>query len=131
MNMNENGKNRSMAIVMTTIIVGALAGCATGGGGATSPLVGTWKLTSDWGIGESNQILVVRSDLTGTLEDLEQEWTSDLSNVTAEGNAASFGFLYGGSGGYEARFEGAITGAGIDGEFTIGAKSAVVFGIRN
>ena len=131
MSMNENGKNRSIAIAMAMILMGTLVGCATGGGGATSPLVGTWKLTSDWGIGESDQILVVRSDLTGTLEDLGESWTSDLSNVTSEGNAVRFDFLYSGAGGYETSFEGTITGAAIEGEFTIGAKSAPVFGARN
>ena len=131
MSMNENGKNRSIAIAMAMILMGTLVGCATGGGGATSPLVGTWKLTSDWGVGESDQILVVRSDLTGTLEDVEQGWTSDLSNVMSKGNAVSFSFVYGGFEGSEVDFDGTITGAGIEGDFTIGAKSATVFGARN
>lgn len=131
MGMNANLKNGSMALVLATICVSTLAGCATFGGGEENPLVGTWNLTLDWGGGETSQKLVVNSDLTGTIEDSEAGWTSSLSDVKVEGNAVSFDFLYSGPGGYDTTFEGTITGAGIEGDISIGGKSATVYGVRN
>jgi hypothetical protein len=122
---------RSVTVAFAVICLGTLAGCATFGGGAENPLVGTWELASDWGQGEANQILVVNSDLTGTLEDPKDGWTSALSNVTSEGSSVSFNYQYGGSGGFEISFEGTIAGAGLDGEFTASGKRAEVFGVRN
>ena len=131
MTMKKHGKKSTIAIALAVICLGTLAGCATFGGGEKNPLVGTWNLNLDWGGGETGQILVVNSDLTGTLADSRGEWTSDLSNVTIGGNAVSFDFLYNGPGGYDANFDGTITGNILDGDISIGGKNASVEGIRN
>ena len=94
-----------------------------------SPFVGTWELTSDWGKGEERgtHIVSVNPDLTGTVKELEEGWTSKLRNAELEGENLSFGFFWGESEEYEIEFEGTLVGKEIKGEFNIfGATAAVV-----
>jgi len=110
---------------------GVLAGCATGGGGAKSPLVGSWNLTADWNGFEAEYEVVVNPDSTGTIEDLQEGWSTDLENVSSEGLEVSFDFEYAGSGGNEVSFVGAIIGDSMEGRFSVSGKEASVVGKRN
>jgi inosine-uridine nucleoside N-ribohydrolase len=96
-----------------------------------SPFIGTWELTSDWGKGEEKgrHILSVKADLTGTVEDVEEGWTSRLRNVESKGDALSFSFFYGVTEDYEIEFEGTVVDKEINGEFTIFSATAVVVGV--
>jgi CubicO group peptidase (beta-lactamase class C family)/predicted esterase len=97
---------------------------------AKSTFIGTWELTSDWGKGEGKgkHIISVNPDLTGTVKDLEQGWTSKLRNVESKGDELSFSFFYGETEEYEIEFEGTIVDKAIKGEFAIFGATAVVIG---
>jgi poly(3-hydroxybutyrate) depolymerase len=93
-----------------------------------NPFVGTWKLTSNWlkKGSEGIQVMMVNPDLTGTIEDVGNGWTTELRNVELNGNALSFDFYFEDTKDYEVDFEGTIVGKKIKGEFNIfGAKAAV------
>jgi len=96
----------------------------------TNPLIGTWELTSDWGKGEGKgrHILSVNPDLTGTVKDLEEDWTSALRNVELNGNAVSFSFFWGETEEYAVEFDGTLVDKEITGEFAIFGATAVVVG---
>lgn len=128
----KNWKRSGMAVVMAMALVGVLAGCATGGGAPKNPLVGSWTLTVNSPMGESEQGLVVNSDLTGTLEMAEMGMSVDVTDVTAEGNNVSFKIVFD-LGGQElpATFEGVVTGDAIEGEFVTDMGNASVTGVRN
>jgi hypothetical protein len=95
-----------------------------------NPLIGTWELTSDWGKGEERgkHILSVNPDLTGTVEDLEEGWTSKLRKVESNGDAVSFSFFWEENEEYEIEFEGTVVDKEIKGEFSILGATAVVVG---
>jgi len=132
MKTNQRWMNGTMAAVMIIVLVSTLAGCAMIGGGEKSPLVGSWKLSSDWGGGKTWElIMVVNPDLTGTVEDVEAGVSSDLSNVVSDGNAVSFSCVYPGSTEFEINFEGTVTGDAIEGEFVTDMGNATVAGVRN
>lgn len=95
-----------------------------------SLLVGSWKLTSDWGGGEWEYYLVVFPDSTGSLKEMEGDYTSEVIEVNATAEDTAFTFMYGGEGD-EIVFEGSITGDEIEGRFSIAGKSAPVEGARN
>ena len=124
------GRVATLSIVGICVLAGVLGGCATSGGGAANPLAGSWALYVDWGAGESDMVLEVNADMTGTIEDVKEGWTSALSNVTVEGDAASFRFGYGGSGENNVEFKGTVSGDAIEGEFTVSFKTASVTGDR-
>ena len=93
-----------------------------------SPLVGSWKLTSDWGGGEWEHYLVIFSDLTGSFKDMREGYMSEVTDVNATNDETSFTFLFGE--GFETVFKGAIDGDSLKGTFSIEEKSAVVKGER-
>ena len=95
-----------------------------------NPFVGTWELKSDWGKQESRgiHIVSVNPDLTGTVKDLEEGWTSELRKVESDGDALSFAFFWGGSEEYKIEFEGTIIDNEIKGEYDIFGTKAVVVG---
>jgi len=131
MKTNQRWMNGTMAAVVAIVLVGTLAGCAMIRGEEKNPLVGSWTLSSDWGGGKTWELtLVVNTDLTGTVEDVEAGVSSDLSNVVSEGNAVSFSCVYGDMG-FEVSFEGTITGDAIEGEFITDMGNATVTGVRN
>ena len=127
--MIKNSKYGVMVAVM--VLAATLVGCATLGGGSKNALVGSWALVSDWGIGESEQILVVNEDLTGTFAEEKGDWTSKLSNVSSEDGKVSFSYFYGGGNQYEISFEGTVSGDRLQGEFESGSKYASTVGTRN
>ena len=132
MRRNQNWMNGAMAVAMTIVLVGTLAGCAMIGGAKVNPLVGSWTLSTNWGGGKTSELMmVVNPDLTGTIEDVDAGSSSDLSNVVSEGNAVSFSTVYPGSMEFEISFEGTITGDTIEGEFVTDVGDASVTGVRN
>jgi predicted peptidase len=95
---------------------------------AQSPIVDTWKLTSNWLKDDSEgvQIMTVNTDLTGTVKDLAAGWTTELRNVELNGDALKFSFYYEDIKDYAVDFEGTLVRKEIKGEFSIfGAKAAV------
>ena len=50
------------AIIVALAVVGTLAGCATLGGGAKSPLVGSWTMTASMGGKDFDVMVVVNPD---------------------------------------------------------------------
>jgi predicted peptidase len=119
------------AVVMTlalTIVVPLSAGEEDAS--EKHPFIGTWELKSDWGKGETHgtHIVDVSPDLTGTVKDLEEGWTSDLRNVKSDGGDLSFAFFWGESDEYEIVFEGSLVDKEISGEYSIFGTTAVVVG---
>ena len=95
-----------------------------------NPFTGTWEVKSDWGKGErrGTHIIDVSPDLTGTVKDLEEGWTSKLRNVKSDGSDLSFAFFWGESDEYEIVFEGTLVENEITGEYSIFGTTAVVVG---
>jgi predicted peptidase len=95
-----------------------------------NPFIGTWELKSDWGKGERHgtHIISVNPDLTGTVKDLEEGWTSDLRNLKSDAGDLSFAFYWGESVEYEIVFEGRLVDREITGEYDIFGATAVVVG---
>ncbi len=120
----------AIAIAIALSIVGPLSACAEEPDEKKNPIIGTWELTSDWEKGEAKgkHIVSVNPDLTGTVKDLEQGWTSKLRNVVSKGEALSFSFFFGETEEYETDFEGKVVDKEIKGEFTILGATAVVVG---
>ena len=134
MKMNQIRKNAGLSVAIIMIVAGILvSGCATIGGVAKNPLIGSWTLTVDWGKGVgAEQVLVVNADLTGTLTFAQMDTATDLSNVTSEGDAVGFSVALG-KGGQEIEiaFEGTISGDSLEGAFTTQRGSFPVTGVRN
>ena len=127
MKVSQRWKKGGAAIIVALAVVGTLAGCATAGGRAKSPLVGSWTLAADMGGKEFEVKVVVNPDLTGTAE---SEWSDEaaaLENVVSEGSAASFSCpnLYG------LAFKGSIAGDTIEGEITTEYDDGTFTGVRN
>jgi len=97
---------------------------------AQSPLVGAWKLTSNWEKKNSEgiQLMTVNTDLTGKVKDVENGWTTDLRNVELEGEKLSFSFYFEDTKDYEVEFEGTLKEKEIKGEFSIWGAIAAVTG---
>jgi hypothetical protein len=77
-------------IIVALAMVASLAGTATAGDDAKSPLVGSWTLTVSMGAKDFDVTVNVNPDLTGTAS---WEWAdepADLENIVSEGNDASF-----------------------------------------
>jgi predicted peptidase len=95
---------------------------------AQSPLVGAWKLNSNWAKEDSEgiQVMTVNTDLSGTVKDIENGWITDLRNVELNSETLSFSFYYEDIKEYEVEFEGTLSGNEIKGEFSVfGTKAAV------
>jgi hypothetical protein len=129
--MIKNSKYGVMVPAMVIVLAATLVGCATLGGGSKNALVGSWELVSDWGVGDSEQILVVNDDLTGTFAEEKGDWTSELSDVSSEDGKVSFSYYYGGGNQYKISFEGTVSGDTLRGEFESGSKYASTVGTRN
>ena len=117
--MNAHLKNILSVIIIITLSFNV---------SAQSPIVGTWKLKSDWGKDDSEgiQIMMVNTDLTGTVNDVENGWITELRNVELKDDALSFTFYFEDIKDYEVKFSGTLVGKEINGEFEIwGAKAAV------
>ena len=128
MKANQRWMNGTMAAVMAIVLVSTLAGCAMIRGEEKSPLVGSWTLSSNWGGGKTWELMmVVNPDLTGTIEDVKEGGSSDLSNVVSEGKAVSFSCDMR----FEISFEGTVTGDTIEGKFITDVGNATVTGVRN
>jgi len=99
---------------------------------AEEAIVGTWELTSEWEEGDEKamHLLVLNSDLTGSLKDMDKGGTSELQNVKAKGDALSFSYFYDKSGEFEIAFEGTVVGKELKGEFSIYGATAVVVGTK-
>jgi len=120
-------KKGGTAIIVALAVVVTLAGCATIGGGAKNPLVGSWTMTVSMGAKDFDVAVVVNPDLTGTAESGWSGETADLENVVSEGSAASFSCpdLYG------LEFKGNIDGDTIEGEVTSEYDDGTFTGVRN
>ena len=118
------------AMFVVLAIVGTLS-AGEEDGQKMNPFIGTWEVKSDWGKGETQgtHIVDVSPDLTGTVKDLEEGWTSDLRNVKSDGGDLSFAFFWGESDEYEIVFEGTLVDNEISGEYSIFGTTAVVVGV--
>jgi inosine-uridine nucleoside N-ribohydrolase len=130
MNISAGAEFTAIVMVVALSVVGPLS-ASEEDSSDENPLVGTWQLTSDWGKGEEKgkHILSVNPDLTGTVEDLEEGWTSKLRNVESSGDAVSFSFFWGETGEYEIEFTGKVADKEVAGEFAIFGATAVVVGV--
>ncbi len=102
--------------------------------GEKNPLVGTWELTFDWGKEGAKEekgkhIVSVNPDLTGTIKDLEEGWSSKLRNLEAIGDALSFSVFFGETEEYEMTFEGKVVSNRTKGRSSIFGTTADVVGI--
>jgi len=114
-------------IVVALVIVGSLAGTATAGDDAKSPLVGSWTLTVSMGAKDFDVTVNVNPDLTGTAE---WEWgdeAADLEDVVSKGGDASFSCpdILG------LEFYGSIDGDTIEGEVSSDYGDGTFSGVRN
>lgn len=94
-----------------------------------NPLVGTWKLTSDWGKGEDVQILTVNTDLSGTIRtEKDGDEPTEVRGLESKDGAVRFRFFYSDKEEYEIRFEGKLTSdRKLDGTYrAVGAKATVL-----
>jgi dienelactone hydrolase len=96
-----------------------------------TPFVGTWKLTSNWAKEDSEgiQIMKVNADFTGTVEDANEGWITDLRNVELNGEALSFSFYFEDIEDYKVDFKGTFIGKEIKGEFYIFGMQSAVTGV--
>jgi len=122
----------AIVIAIALSIVVPLSACAENPDEKKNPIIGTWELTSDWGKGaeKGKHIVSVNPDLTGTVKDLEEGWTSKLRNVESKGDAVSFSFFLKDTEEYEFTFEGKVVDKDIKGEYTVFGTTAVVVGTR-
>jgi len=116
------------AIAIALSIVVSLSGCAKNPDEKKNPIIGTWELTSDWGKSDGAYILSVNPDLTGTVMDTAEGWTTKLRNVESKGGAVSFSFFFEDMKEYEANFAGKVAGKKLQGEFSIFGTTAAVVG---
>jgi poly(3-hydroxybutyrate) depolymerase len=118
-----------LVVALSMSTGGAPAAEAEDSEGEKIPFIGTWELTSDWNKGgmEGAHVVSVNPDLTGTVEDLDEGWTSKLRGVELKGEALRFSFFFGKEDDYDVTFEGRLVDGEIKGEFTLlGAIAAVV-----
>ncbi len=90
MKFRQCGLKGGAVIIVALAMVASLAGTATAGDDAKSPLVGSWTLTVSMGAKDFDVTVNVNPDLTGTAS---WEWAdepADLENIVSEGNDASF-----------------------------------------
>ncbi len=108
--------------------VGARVKGPSAGKGTKGSLVGSWTLTSDWGV----VTLVVKPDLSGTLESNDMGGVVGLSKLTSDGTAVSFNMILDKTGQeIMVPFKGTIAGNAMKGEFSTDTASASVSGVRN
>ena len=97
---------------------------------AKNPLVGTWKLTSDWGKGEDVQIMTVTADLTGTIQSEKGDGAAELRGLESKDGAVRFSFFYAGKEDYEIKFEGKLSAEKrLKGKYSAFGAEATVSGV--
>ncbi len=74
-----------------------------------NPLVGTWKLASDWGKGEDIQFMTVQPDLTGTMQGDKGDEPTKLRGLESKDGIIRFSFFYAGKEEYDIKFTGKLT----------------------
>ena len=117
----------SIACLAMTVLI---SGCATMGGGASNPLVGTWDLVVESQLGTNEQTLVVASDLTGSITSADLGDT-EISNAAVDGNSVTFDVVFDIQGQeLPAKFEGTIDGDSISGEYVTELGNGTVKGTR-
>ena len=75
------------------------------------------------------QVLTVNADLTSTVKDVENGWTTELRNVELKDDALSFNFYFEDNKDYEVDFQGTLTGKEIKGEYAVFGVKAAVTGV--
>lgn len=110
-----------------------LAGCASLGGGASNPAVGTWAIEVDSPAGLAEMTLTINADMSGTVSmSAPAEASFDISDAAVDGQSLSFGVAFEFQGqGIQATFEGTIDGDTIAGEFITDFGNGAVTGTRN
>ena len=99
--------------------------------GSESTLAGTWSLKVQWNSVEGRYSLVVKPDLTGTLENPDWKMHHELPQITVDGDTVGFDFLMDKNGWQtEIRFEGIVRGDTITGDFFTGTGDMRVTGVR-
>jgi hypothetical protein len=127
MKTSESWMKGGAAVIVALAVVGALAGSATAGDDAKSPLVGSWTLTVTMDAKDFDVTVVVNPDLTGTAELEGFGEPADLENVVSEGSDASFGCpeLFG------LVFKGSIDGDTFEGDVTSDYGDGTFSGVRD
>ncbi len=117
----------SIAFLAMTLLI---SGCATTGGGASNPFVGTWDLVVESQLGTNDQTLVVGSDLAGSITSADLG-DSEISNAAVDGNSVTFDVTFDIQGQeLAAKFEGTIDGDSISGEYVTELGNGTVTGNR-
>ena len=123
--------NRAAVLSLACLAMTALiSGCATFGGGASNPFVGTWDLVVESQLGTNEQTLVIGSDMMGSItsEDLGD---TEISNAAIDGNSVTFDVTFDIQGQeLAAKFEGTIDGDSISGEYVTDLGNGTVTGTR-
>lgn len=118
-------------LVLVLACAALFAGCASLGGGAKNPFVGTWDLTVVSALGTNQQTLVVNNDLTGTVTSLGLGDAISIENVAVDGNNVRFEVVFEIQGQQlPAEFEGTIDGDSISGDYITDLGNGNVTGSR-
>lgn len=120
----------SMAIVFALAVI--QTACSDESTRKEQSIVGTWDLKVDWGKGEKalgRHIVTVKSDLTGTIRNVNQGWTTNLRNVTDENGRVRFSFFFGEKRDYDIKFDGTVAEKQIKGKFHALGATAIVRGM--
>ena len=129
--MTRSTSKRAAVLSIACLAVTALiSGCASMGGGATNPFVGTWDLVVESQLGTNEQTLVVGSDLMGNITSADLGDTA-ISNAAVDGNSVTFDVTFDIQGQeLAAKFEGIIDGDSISGEYVTELGNGTVTGTR-
>jgi len=93
-----------------------------------NPLVGTWRLNSDWGKGTDSHVLTLKSDFTGTIKHTKTDSMMKLQDVVVDKDELAFRFRYSEEKKVDIEFEGKLTDGKITGEFSAFGVTATVKG---
>ena len=98
--------------------------------GEKHALVGTWKLTADWRKKdeEGKYLLIIKPDLTGTINDMTEDGTSELKEVQVNDGSLSFSFFHDGKEAFAIKFKGNVAEKKMKGNFSIFGTNAAVVG---
>lgn len=118
-----------LAVVLLAV---GLAGCASLGGGASIPAVGTWAITVDSPVGLAEMTLTINADMSGAVSMTEPaEASFAISDAAVDGQSLSFSMEFEFQGqSIPATFQGTIDGDAITGEFMTDFGNAAVTGTR-
>lgn len=117
--------------VLAVLFTVALTGCATSGGGASNPAVGTWDVTVDSPAGVLEMAVTIAPDMSGTISVADQGAPLDVENAVLEGQTLTFGVTFDFQGTeLAAKFVGVIDGDTITGEIQTDFGNAAATGTR-